>query len=271
MRVMEFPRRKPFPFDSFWAVAAPVGFYGASPGERVLLSGNHTGELSKLAQVYHPGSGCVLALDSHGLLLSSAASMKLVGRAEIESALMTISPANPGGKLIIQSGVLALMNLKRGDQIAGWEVFAAPEDREELSKWLDQSNDTGEAPAGVARLVNPWLRRITGGLGLALGQWMLMAIPMAIFGWQALVVGTVALFVNAMLISAAWPYLPGPGYLRGGLVGGILAALCAIVWFTSDMLQNPFIFFGLLAAGAWIGAIFSGTKPPPAGLAQEVL
>lgn len=238
---------------TFWPAPSRAGWVGARSGAAAVLLPNHQATV-RAWQEQNPGM-TALVLECGGYPVAAAAAFGFVTRKKLEAAL---SPAGEGSetasrRLYVPVSFAQQLHLAGGDDLQGWKVALVPDQPTALR------GSTGEPAA--AGTPNMWVVRLAAALRLWLGQVLVFSVPLFIFGWQAWLIGILALLLSALILAVTWRLLPGPGWAKGLLLGVLAGAgAAAALWFGLQV--EP---AGLLPA-AGVGLLFAWMGPVLAGL-----
>jgi hypothetical protein len=254
-----FPDPKPLA-DLLGAVPVEPGYYGQAWGDTILLTTNHRPTLAKIGQM--PAlSLTVLALDAGGFTPEAAAALDAVSSVQVDRVLSDITDQIPTQKSLILVPYFFAANFKwkNGTQAgSSCTVRVVPGDLTKLQIYLQSE----AAPdAYTEKHLPAVLWRMMTGLKLLISQAAILAIPMLIFGWQALVKGLAALLFSTIVLAFFWRILPGREWQKGLVAGTILAlslALILIFAIKTSVFLYPSL--GLFLSCFWMSIIFSGVK-----------
>jgi hypothetical protein len=242
----------------FGTAPIPPGFYGENWSSTIFITTNHRSELVKLGQM-NALALTILALEAGGYSLEAAVVLGAVSSVAADKALADLEKQNPplGGRILVPHILASNFKWEDGSHIGHWVVVVVPSDKKKLAAFLQQEHNPGVFKENHLPSI---LRRLITGMMLLGGQAILLAIPLLVFGWQALIIGLGALLLSTLVLALAWKILPGRGWLKGLLAGGILA-LASVLILTFVLGTGIFPAFGLFLSTFWMGIVFSGTRP----------
>lgn len=216
---------------------APTGFYGTEPALPLRVAANDQPTLSRLAASSENFN--ILALDTGGFSLENYLALHPITRSSLESALGALPTDERSSLLLLPTSLADTLQLKPDAILNGIpiEVIASP-------------SPANPSPFAVI-------------LRLALGQMLLWALPLLVFGWQSLLWGVAALLAGGLLLGILWQHLPFSPWARGLCVGFILSTPACLWLSLANELAMPgvvFYFFGLALPPTWLGLLSMGGK-----------
>jgi hypothetical protein len=145
---------------------------------------------------------------------------------------------------------------KKGSSAVGWSINLVPDDE------VDYLNDLlpyeAAEPDGLISV-----RRGTFSLGYGIGQALLLALPLAVFGLLPVIIGVSLLLTSAFLLGMTWRLLQFAGTFRGAVIGLVLF-FCLSAWTVTSMGFNEFTWLRLPASAfllaAWMGIVLQGNR-----------
>jgi len=243
---------------------APIetGYYGINWNHTVLLTTNHRPTLARISQLNEAASLTVLALEAGGFAPNAAVALGTVGHGQVEQFLKGVRQYSSGksGRLLVPATIAHYFKWDNQTQIESWIVRLVPGNVAKLSAFLKQD----ENQQRYAKNYNPAIvQRLITGLLLWAGQSLIFAIPLIVFGWQALIQGLSALLLSTLFLALCWKILPGRGWLKGLVGGTILAVLFGFVLtlvFRVNVSLALYFVFGLFLSALWMSIVFSGAR-----------
>lgn len=237
------PRLRPVPrgqSHTWWLWPQPIspGFYGKERSGRVWITTNHLPSVVAAGQA----GTLVLAVEAGGLhpTIAAAFDCALVEDARhqleelIESTNINIVQVDPA----LARRLSVELNSKQGQSTP--HVSSAPgADRSQISQ------------------------RLVGAIVLTLGQAVIIAWPLLLFGWHNLAAGLGILFAAGLVLGLLWP-LPRRKCVVCRLVLSTLSALLAVViaWvgFNLDPERLAWLAGCWWLASFWMSFVFMGIR-----------
>lgn len=221
-----------------WPQPVPPGLYGKEWGSTLWITTNH---LPSVASFCHQPDAMVLALDAGGLhpFLASALDSGM-----IEDVMRYEQFALPGGDktIIIDPHLVRRLSTEESpdDSGLGVKVVSAPHaDRSQIAQ------------------------RLAGAFLLTLGQAILFAPPLLLFGWPNLMVGLSILFLAGLILGLLWP-LPKQKCMKCrfvlSILSTLLAAIVAGLWLGIQSESFAWLVSGWWLSSFWLSFVFVGTK-----------
>ncbi|GAB4480132.1 MAG: hypothetical protein OHK0031_01040 [Anaerolineales bacterium] len=207
------------------------GLYGELWDGVLQVCGNYAPELAELAAE----QGSLLALDSGGLPLRAALALGQLRRADLLNALAALPSAEKPSRLLLPQSLASAWKI--GDHLDEISVISRPD---------------------FAPLAAP-LETLAAALRLFPGQALLFSLPLLIFGWQAWLMGMLALFFSALLLGILWRNWPLPPIALGLTLGFLLSlGLAALTWNSLPQTWPRLIGFAL--APLWYSFLMMGSR-----------
>lgn len=239
-----------------WSLPAPAELSGDSSSGDVIVVSNHAPLVSYL--LAHQSELNVLALDAGGLMPAASAAFGHTRQNKVIEALR-LQDLQPGSQLLVPISLAAAMRWQDGQRIEDWEVLCIPDDPAGMLKSIQE-----QAPPAPRPPLPAVVRRLLYGLGLCLGQMLIFAFPLWLFGLPTLAIGMAGLLLSSVLLALIWNVSTCCGGAKGLLVGLMLAGLTAlgVMLFTEGLAWSGLLLplLGLCLLSFWMGMIFNGAK-----------
>lgn len=265
---LQFSELHPLPrarWYNGWLWAAPVkpGLYGQTRSEILILSPNHNSLLARLREAVEAYSASALAIDTGGFALQTAIVLESVDEQKVQGAINTLPASlNPSvTRILIPHGLAKTLGWQEQTPIGDYSIQVIPDDLSTLGEYitdpeLNAANEAGAMMPGI-------LRRLLVGLSLCLGQALIFAVPLVIFGWQSLLWGNISLLAGTLFLALFWRMLPGAGWLRGLIAGSVLALIAEFGFLfviEANLVTNIRLFVGLWLTATWMGVVLTGAS-----------
>ncbi len=240
----------------FWSLPIPPQLYGESENTDVILVSNHRPLVNYL--LANQNEFKVLALDADGFTPAATSAFGHVREDWTLQALKKFEITS-GSRVYVPASMAQAMNWQDGQQVGEWEAHILPNKPEEMLVGLKDKT----APASRTQLPAVF-RRVPYSLGLCLGQMLLFAVPLWLFGAEALILGLGTLLISSLLLALIWGISPCCGGAKGLLVGLVISALAALV--TIFLIHNGslgglvFPLLGVCFISFWMGMVMNGAK-----------
>jgi len=261
---------EPFPFPRarwfnrlLWAAPVEPGLYSENELERLVLTTNHRPTLARFGEAVYAFPAGVLAMEAGGLSPQAAIALDLVDEQKARGDLKAL-PASINSsmtRILIPRGFAQALGWQDQTNIEGYPIQVIPDDLARLGEYIvnPELEISDAAPLTMPGVVF----RLLSGLAMWLGQALVFAIPLLIFGWQSLLWGTVSLLVGTIVLTLFWRVLPGTGWLKG-LVAGCGPALVIGIGLPF-VIEIKWIYtlrfsFALWLATIWMGGVLAGAR-----------
>ena len=250
--VLSFPKR-PGIFEFLWLVASPSGFYGRENGTPIVVT-NARHELVELSRLIDTQYLTIIALDSGGHSIKSAGALRIVDPKITERLIEGI----PGSSdVFIPIALADSFGWQEGIRVGSHTLRLTSNS---ISEMITLQSKKAEKRSSRTYLTT----NILTALRLCIGQIVWFSIPLMIFGWVPLLLGSLGAIASALLLAITWRMFRLPGILRGLIIGVVLAAIAILVLpslFTL-MVTITFALAGIvLAISTWMGVVISGVSP----------
>jgi hypothetical protein len=212
------------------------GFYGTDSSNPMQITANHLPSLYQL--IVRDSSVSLLALETGGYRLEDYLALYPISSFQVESWLKTLPPGNRPAILRLSSALASALHLTSDSTLAEIPI---------------------EIVAGLTPPAPVWVI-----LRVALVQMLLWAIPLLIFGWQALLWGVLALAGAAFLLGFTWHLFSFSTWGRVFFVGMLQTALVGLTLILGFSQSFSVIFLpllGLFLIPVWLGILLTGGKP----------
>ncbi len=192
-----------------------------------------------------------LDTDTGGFLPEFAGAFNLVNGAKItELIARNTSSGSTPGNLYVPFSIASSLGWRSGENIADHSVCLIPDQpwRETMAR-----KSTGIFPA--------WIRRCLISLPVILGQMLIFAVPLSLFGILSFVLGEAALISAGLLLASVWNISKSSGRLKGFLLGLAVGLLLMIgTYLTAGNLTEGALKLatGFILCSTWIGWVFDG-------------
>ncbi len=236
-RMRSLPKR---PVRNWWLWPQPVppGLYGKERGAILWITTNH---LPSVASFCNQPDALVLALDAGGMHPFFASAFD---PGVIEDAMRYEQFSLPGSakKIIIDSHLARRLSTEESPDGSGIGVKFVS------TPYADRSQI---------------LQRLAGAFLLALGQAIIFAPPLLIFGLPNLMAGLSILFSTGLILGLLWP-LPKQKCLKCrfvlSILSTLLAAIVAGLWLGVQPEPFAWLVSGWWLSSFWLSFVFAGTK-----------
>jgi len=261
LRLIPYPQR-PSPVGVFWPDPVEAGLYGPILTNVLLLTTNQRSSLARIGRAADALPITSLAVEAGGFAPPIAASLKMINGAQFQQVLSRLERDTPGQihYLLAPYTLAKHFAWKNDTRLGNWVVRVVPDDPTKLASALKEI----ETPRPVTEFVLPDVfQRLVSGLALWFGQALLFAIPLIVFGWQALVQGILALLVGAVFLALLWGLLPRSSWLKGLITGVILSCAVGLALFLAGGAGWNIVLFpilGIFLATFWMGLVFGGVR-----------
>jgi hypothetical protein len=232
-------------------IIAPVsiGVYGMLSNQ-LLITSNHEPSLVRIGKIPDVAA---LSLDGGGFPINVAASFQMLSESEVNRLLADQSDLKSRIiTLLIPQSLAAAWKWKTGETHIGCMV-----------KVISDSATTTDV--SVKSNVPSPIVRLSAGLRLAIGQILLMALPVLLVHPMALAWVAPILIVAASILSGFWPLIPGYGWIKGLITGiffGGLSIIPVIFRVFPTIVSWPHLLpLGILIIFTWIGGVLMGAQP----------
>jgi|GEM_PF-3047939 len=247
-----------------WAEPVEPGLYGESTIEGLLMTTNNRSSLARWGNAIAEHPVGILAMEAGGLPPKTAVAFDLVTDQEARRLLKTLltSILRPRAtRVLIPQGLIEALGWQDQSPIEDFPIQAIPDDFTRLGEYI--SDPELEVTTNAASTKPAIVLRLLSGLGLWLGQVLVFAIPLLVFGWRSLVLGAGSLLAGVIVVVLFWQMLPGAGWLKGLIVGGVLAIIIGV---GSSLVTNAGwseslrYSLALWIATAWMGMVLTGAR-----------
>ena len=231
-------------FDSinFDLLPKPIspGVYGTIVSTAYVTTNNRD-ELNKIKTKTGYGKS-IIAIDAGGYDVKTASAYSCVKQEQFLKFVSSLTENTTQSVTLMISKVLAdSMNLPEGD-------------------YSDLLRFTF---GGVNEYIgNALFIRLLNGLKIWFLQTILISIPLILLGWLEFFITVTLVFINAILLSVIWPYLPNWSGGLKGLICGIALAIASAFVITKNIIPAEFWLIAIfsLLISVWIGLIMDGLK-----------
>ncbi len=239
-----------------WSLPIPAQLYGESNGADVILISNHRPLVNYL--VANQNEVNVLALDADGFTPAASCAFGHVREDWALQALKQFEVA-PGARVFVPASMAQALRWQDGQQVGEWEAHILPDTPTAMLAGL--KSKVFAAPNTQSPV---FLRRVLFALGLCLGQMLLFAAPLWLFGLEALALGLGTLMISSLLLALIWGISPCCGGAKGLLVGFALASLATLMTILfvqgGSLVGLVFPFLGVCILSFWMGMVMNGAK-----------
>lgn len=238
-----------------WPVPMQVWTTG-QPGKPLIILPNARATLRNLLPEFnrYMGQLRLLVLDSGGMDAACASAFRTASKEVVLKRVMSETPEAENTNVFLPISLARRWGLEDGDEFGAYQVCAIPD---VIDHWdMDSFH-------GVKSVPNVLWVRLKHAPGFWLGQALIFALPLAIFGWQAVWSGLGLLLIASLLLATIWDVLPLSGFVTSLIVGLVLATLAAFGLPALSLLSNTMALrwsVAGFAAFAWMGLVFQGLK-----------
>lgn len=263
-----FDERTPFPRPGLfggllWAAPVGPGLYGEGAFEGLLMTTNHRPTLARLgaALAAHPVG--VLAMEAGGLPPKMAVALGLVADQAARRALRALPTSlHPDvRRVLIPQGLAHALGWQDQPKIENFPIQVISDDLPRLGEYF--SDPELEVTPDAAMTTSAIVLRLLSGQGLWLGQALIFAMPLLLFGWRSLLWGIASLWVGTLALALFWRMLPGTGWLKGLIAGAALALIVGLgssLMTDADWIERLRYSLALWIATAWMGWALTGAR-----------
>jgi len=265
---------EPFPFPRarwfnglLWSAPVDPGLYGENAFERLVLTTNHRPSLARLGEAANAFPAGVLAIETGGFSPQTAIAFGFVQDQKARGALKALPASiNPGmTRILIPRGLVQTLGWQDQTNIEGYPIQVVPDDLARLGEYITdpELEISDAAPSTMSGVVPEVVLRVMSGLALWLGQVLIFALPLLLFGWRSLFLGTVSLLVGTIVLALFWRMLPGTGWLKGLVAGCGLALVVGIglpFVIETEWIDTLRFSFALWLATIWMGGVLTGVR-----------
>lgn len=196
----------------------------------------------------------LLVLNSGGMDAACASAFCTASKEVVLKRVMSETLEAEKTNVFLPVSLARRWGLEEGDEFRTYQVCSIPD---VIDHWnLDSFYGVKSAPNGL------WLR-LKHAPGFWLGQALIFALLLAIFGWQAVWSVLGLLLIDSLLPATIWDVLRLSGSVTSLIVGLVLATLAAFGLPALSLLSNT-MFLRWSVAGftafAWMGLVFQGLK-----------
>ena len=222
------------------------GFYGQQSGQLVITS-NHQASLSDLSKLEDIAT---LVLDGGGFPVEVAVAFGLIQKHQLDHALTSQHEiVERGVKLLIPQSLATTWNLQTGQIYSGGVVQVIPD-----SLILSDTPTKAKIPIII---------RSISAIRLALGQILLIVLPVLVINSKSILWTIGVLLFAAFLIAGFWSVVPGSGWMKGTILGVVCAGIAILpaVQIIPALIDLPNLFpLGIFLAFVWMGGILMGAR-----------
>lgn len=238
-----------------WPLPARVELLGLPTGD-LLLVPDQNSLVSSLHE--RPVDTRVLVLPCGGMSARAAAAFQTISSAEAIQKIEEDLPA-PGTNLFVPAALAASWDWEEGAPIGGRKVRLIPDGGEKIARGHVLSPGRMAVKSGKMGLA----ARLFYGFGFWLGQALIFALPLALFGWLSLALGLGFLLLGTAALALFWNLLPPPGWFKGVVAGLALAGAGALLvhfLLTPGAEMVLRLSAGILLFCAWMGVVLQGVR-----------
>lgn len=238
-----------------WPIPLQVRTTG-QPGKSLIILPNARSSLGDLLPDFNQYTGQLrlLVLDSGGMDAACASAFRTASKEEALKRVKSEKPEVDNANLFLPVSLARRWELEDGDEFGAYQVCTIPD---VIDHW-----NMGSFPRATS-IPNVLWTRLKHAPAFWLGQALIIALPLAIFGWYAVLVGLGMLLFASFLLALVWDVLPMPGMVISLIAGLLLAALAAFGLPALSLLSNTAALrmsVACFVAFVWMGFVFQGLK-----------
>lgn len=240
--------------NQFWPIPSPLtGIRMMSDGNDIVVIPNGIGYVKNFPA---PKNANLLIVDTGGFLPKFASGFDHVNLSIVYQQLALYKERqrfSENIRVFVPQSMARYLNWNEGVKYEDFSFSIIPDNP--LSR-INQNKIENNIS------VPSWINRLLYALPIILGQVILFAIPLSVFGFQALYWGEAILILAGLLLAIVWKFLKGYGWAKG-LVTGVCTGL--FLWGTVYVIQIPVeflpkTFIGILLCTVWMGVVYEGVR-----------
>lgn len=223
------------------------GFYG-QPSGQLLISSNHQASVVNLGQLTNVAT---LALDGGGFPVEVAVAFGLIQKSQLDQILIDqLEIVEREVSLLIPDSLASAWKLKPGQIYLGNVVKIIS----------DSFVISGLSPKTTALGI---IIRLLSALRLALGQILLIVLPVLIINTNSILWVILAFLLAALILAGFWFVIPGNGWVKGVIIGAVCAGIATLPvnQFIPTIINPPHLLpLGIFLTFVWMGGILTGAR-----------